>query len=195
MSEIALFHSVLGVRPGVHVAADVLRAAGHEVHIVDQYDGTSFDDYEKASAFADDIGYPALMKRALDAVSDRPAGLVYAGFSNGGGMAQHVAGNRLGARAVVLFSGVLAPSFLGLGGWPARVPAQIHYTLDDPFRDDKGIAEAVAEMREAPAHVEQFDYPGSGHLFTDPSLPDEYDPAASSLLWHRVLAFLASSAD
>ena len=35
MADIALFHSVLGVRPGVAVAADRLRAAGHDVLAVE----------------------------------------------------------------------------------------------------------------------------------------------------------------
>lgn len=34
-----------------------------------------------------------------------------------------------------------------------------------------------------------FDYPGSGHLFTDASLPEEFDAEAAELLWTRVLAF------
>ena len=45
-------------------------------------------------------------------------------------------------------------------------------------------------LDEAVAGAEVFDYPGRGHLFTDPSLPDEYDAAAAELLWERVLAFL-----
>ena len=40
--------------------------------------------------------------------------------------------------------------------------------------------------------VEIFDYPGTGHLFTDPSLPAEYDEHATSLLWERALAFCRS---
>lgn len=40
MAEIILFHSALGVRPGVTAAADRLRAAGHTVHVPDYYDGT-----------------------------------------------------------------------------------------------------------------------------------------------------------
>lgn len=43
MAAIALFHSVLGVRPGVRDAAARLRARGHEVLVVDQYNGRSFD--------------------------------------------------------------------------------------------------------------------------------------------------------
>ena len=45
MASIALFHSVLGVRPGVLDAAARLRAAGHEVLVGDQYGGRVFDDY------------------------------------------------------------------------------------------------------------------------------------------------------
>ena len=36
MAQVALFHSVLGVRPGIHEAATRLRAAGHDVLVVDQ---------------------------------------------------------------------------------------------------------------------------------------------------------------
>jgi dienelactone hydrolase len=59
MSTIALFHSVLGVRSGIRVAADRLRAAGHDVLVVDQYDGRVFDDYGEAGEFAQSIGSPA----------------------------------------------------------------------------------------------------------------------------------------
>ena len=35
MAEVVLFHSALGLRPGVTTAADRLRAAGHKVHAPD----------------------------------------------------------------------------------------------------------------------------------------------------------------
>jgi len=47
MADIALFHSALGVRPGVLDAADRLRAEDHKVVVVDQYDGRVFDDYNE----------------------------------------------------------------------------------------------------------------------------------------------------
>ena len=94
MASIALFHSVLGVRQGVLDAAGRLRAAGHDVRVVDQYGGRVFDHYEEASAFAESIGYPVLMQRASDAVQDLPDGFVVAGFSNGGGMSEYVATQR-----------------------------------------------------------------------------------------------------
>lgn len=41
------------------------------------------------------------------------------------------------------------------------------------------------------ARAEVFDYPGAGHLFTDP-VPAEYDEETSALLWERALAFCRS---
>ena len=43
--------------------------------------------------------------------------------------------------------------------------------------------------------MEVFDYPATGHLFTDASLPDEYDAQATDLLWQRALSFCASVGD
>lgn len=190
MTQVALFHSVLGVRPGVLDAAQLMRAVGHEVQVVDQYDGQVFDDYDKASAFAESIGYPALMQRALDAVADLPDGFVAAGFSNGGGMAEYVAAHR-SVSGVLMLSGALAPNLIGIDAWPAAVPGQIHYTVGDPFRNQHEIDAVVAQMQQAGAPLDVFDYPGDGHLFTDASLPNEYDEASADLLWSRVLTFLA----
>ncbi len=188
MTEIALFHSVLGVRPGIQDAVDRLRATGHEVLVVDQYEGRVFDDYGEADAYAQSIGYPELMRRAVAAVESLPDGFVAAGFSNGGGMAEYVATQRRVA-GVVMLSGALPLAMIGVDAWPADVPAQIHYTVGDPFRRQESVAAVAASVRAAGAPLEVFDYPGDGHLFTDPSLEREYQPAEAALLWQRVLAF------
>lgn len=192
MTQIALFHSVLGVRPGIHAAADLLRSHGHDVLIVDQYDGQVFDDYDQAAEYAEATGYQALMATALRAVGDLGPGFVCAGFSNGGGMAEHVAANRTDAAGVLLYSGALDPAMIGITEWRAEVPVQIHYATDDPFRNDEWIAALCDVVTGAGADLATFDYPGTGHLFTDPSLPDEYDSTAAALLWDRSLAFLTS---
>jgi dienelactone hydrolase len=191
MAHLALFHSVLGIRPGVLEAADRLRAAGHEVLVVDQYDGQVFDDYDEADRFATAIGYPMLMQRAVEAVQCLPDGFIAAGFSNGGGMSEYVATVRP-VGGVLMLSGALPVDMLGVEGWPAGVPAQIHYTEHDPFRRQDWIEAVLTQIRSAGASVEVFDYPGSGHLFTDPSLPTEYDQQTSELLWSRVLSFCAA---
>ncbi|MFY0406205.1 dienelactone hydrolase family protein [Solicola sp. PLA-1-18] len=190
MVQVALFHSVLGVRTGVLDAASRLRDAGHEVLVVDQYDGRVFDDYEVASAHAGSVGFPALMQVALDAVADLDDGFVAIGFSNGGGMAEHVALHRAVA-GVVMLSGTLPLELLGAEAWPSGVPAQIHYAVDDPFRQQAWADSVATSVRAAGAELEVFDYPGAGHLFTDETLPDEHDPEAAELLFERVLDFCA----
>lgn len=188
MATIALFHSVLGVRPGICDAANRLRAEGHEVAVVDQYDGRVFNDYAEAGAFAESIGYPALMDLAVEAVQDLPDGFIAAGFSNGGGMAEYVATQRQ-VRGVLMLAGALDLAVIGVDTWPAGVPAQIHYTIDDPYRKQAEIDAVVAHVQAAGASVESFNYPGAGHLFTDQSMTSEYDEAAAELLWSRVISF------
>lgn len=189
MTQVALFHSVLGIRRGVADAAGRLRAVGHQVLVVDQYDGQAFDDYDKASAFMESIGgYPELMRRAAAGVKTLPDGFVAVGFSNGGGIAEYIATQRQVA-GVVMISGALPVETLGSDSWPAGVPAQIHYTTGDPSRRQEWVDAVTASVRAADAQIELFDYPGAGHLFTDASLAREYQPAEAALMWQRVLAF------
>lgn len=189
MADIALFHSVLGVRPGIHDAAQRLRAAGHRVLVVDQYDGRVFDDYAEAGAFSEALGYPELVRRGLAAVEPLPDGFVAAGFSNGAAMAECVATQRVCSGAL-LFSGALPLEMLGAASWPSGTPVQIHYALQDPFRRQEWVDGLAAEVSASGSRVEVFDYAGSGHLFTDASLPDEYDETASAVLWARAEAFV-----
>jgi dienelactone hydrolase len=190
MSQIVLFHSVLGLRPGIHDAAQRLRADGHEVVVPDLLDGTVYDDYETAIASwrarSDELD-----RRTLEAVAHLPDGFVSAGFSAGGGQA-FLAATQRPVSGVLLLSGVFVPSWLGDDvRWPQGVPAQVHTMLDDPFRDDaEAFAAQRSEVEQAGGTIEIFDYPGSGHLFADPSLPDEYDAEAADLMWSRVLGFL-----
>lgn len=157
--------------------------------MVDQFGGRVFDDYESAMANTAAIGFPALMRMALDATAGLPDGLVTMGYSNGGGMAEYVAASRPGVRGVVMLAGALDPAVIGID-WPPGVPAQLHDTVDDPKRDQGSIDAVAAAVRKAGAEVEVYDYPGAGHLFSDPSKADEYQPDEAALMWQRVLAFL-----
>ncbi|WP_290513394.1 dienelactone hydrolase family protein [Aeromicrobium sp.] len=131
------------------------------------------------------------MQIAEDAVSGIPDGFVAAGFSNGGGMAEFVA-TRRPVRGVLMLSGALDLAKIGVQTWPNGVPAQIHYALDDPFRSQAEIDAVTTQVKNAGARLEIFDYPGAGHLFTDLSLPNEFDAQATELLWSRVLPFCTS---
>lgn len=191
MTQIVLFHSVLGLRPGMLDAADRLRADGHEVLVPDLYgDGLTFDDYEPAIAHWQASGED-LHRRTLEAVAELPDGFVVGGFSAGGGQAV-LAATRRPVRGVLLVSGVFLPSWLGDDvRWPQGVPAQVHAMVDDPFDDGpEAFAGQRQEVEAAGGQVEIFEYAGAAHLFADPSLPREYDVAAADLMWSRVLGFL-----
>jgi dienelactone hydrolase len=191
MTTVALVPSVLGIRPGVLDAAERLRRDGHDVLVVDLFEGRTFDDYEPAMAFAEEeLGHAELMRRAREAVADLPDGFVAAGFSLGCVMAVHIATQRA-VSGVLMIAGALPASALGADArWPAGVPAQTHATLGDPWREQDMIDQAALEVQAAGGTLEVFDYPGTGHLFTDASLRAEYDPVGTELLWSRVLPFV-----
>ena len=188
MAIVAIFHAVLGVTPGLVDFASKLKRPGREVHVVDQYDGRVFDNYEEAGAYEEEVGFPDLMAKAIQGVADLPDGFVAIGFSNGAGMAEFVAANRP-VSGVVMASGALPLETIGIT-WPEGVPAQIHSTVDDPHRNEDGITSVKQAVEEAGGSIEVFDYPGSGHLFADSSRADEYQPAEAELMLSRIKDFL-----
>src|SRR5215204_982592 len=185
MAEVVLFHSVLGLRPGVIAAADRLRAAGHTIHTPDLFDGEVFDDLDDGQRKEEALGYQEIARRAKEAVAELPAGLVFAGFSLGAVHAELLAASRHGAVPVESLS-----EFFGVDRWPEGVPVQVHYAALDPWVEaDEEVVPLGDDVRGAGAAFEAHAYPCSGHLFADPALP-EYDLASSEAMWERVLAFL-----
>lgn len=183
MTEIVLFHSALGLRPGVHSFANELRDAGHTVHTPDLYDGRVFDDRDEGVAYRDKIGIPELGDRADKAVADVPTDVVYVGFSLGAAVAQMLTQTRPGARGALLLHGCLPTAAFGTP-WPAGVPVAVHTTESDPLFDQEVAEDLIAE-----ASGELYRYPGSAHLFLDPDLP-EHDPISAEKVMDRILAFL-----
>jgi dienelactone hydrolase len=193
MTTIVIFHSVLGIRQGELDAAERLHAAGHEVVLPDLYDGRVFDDYDTAIAWSRSLGDGHLEARALAAAAEVADGFVVAGFSQGSGNAVFVATRRQ-VGGVLQFSGLNPLEWFGDDAeWPAGVDSQSHQKVDDPFRDPVE-EQATADVSAAGGTLELFDYPGRGHLFSDPTLPAEYDAEATELMWSRVLSFVAARA-
>jgi dienelactone hydrolase len=191
MTTVVIFPSVLGVRQGERDAADRLRSAGHEVLVPDLYGGVVFDEYDPAMAWSETIGNEELFERGLAAVAALPDGFVVAGFSQGSTIATVVALQRR-VSGLLQLSGLNLVEWFGDDvTWPAGLDTQSHQKVDDPFRD--GVEEqALRDVEAAGATLELFDYPGAGHLFTDPTLPGEYDAEATELLWSRVLPYVAA---
>jgi dienelactone hydrolase len=98
--------------------------------------------------------------------------------------------------------------------WPERLEAAAVFCLHAPTRVPEGVrpgtpvqlhvggddarfapADQIAMFRDSAescgARATVHQYPGVGHLFTDPSLPD-FDAAASARTWAQVLQVLES---
>ncbi|MEU8350873.1 dienelactone hydrolase family protein [Streptomyces sp. NPDC048845] len=188
LPKVVLYHSVHGLRPAVHAAADRLRGAGHEVLVPDLYEGRTAGSVEEGRAVSEEIGTDELLRRAVTAaapVSDQ--GVVYAGFSLGGSIAQNLALADEKARGLLLLHGT---SDLPDGARADDLPVQLHVADPDPFETHDWLNAWYLRMRRAGADVEVHRYPGAGHLYTDPDLPD-HDAEAAERTWAVALDFLA----
>ena len=117
----------------------------------------------------DEIGRDELLKRAVTAaapLSER--GLVYAGFSLGGSVAQNLALGDERARGLLLLHGT---SDIAEDTAADDLPVQLHVAEPDPFEPHDWLNAWYLRMRRAGADVEVFRYAGAGHLYTDPELP------------------------
>ncbi len=190
MAEIMLFHHAQGQTQGFLAFADLLRQTGHAVHTPDLYRGRTFGTLEAEVGYAQELGFGRLLEESVRAADGHPGELIYAGCSLGVMPAQKLAQTRPGALGALLFHACLPVTEFG-EQWPADVPVQIHGMDADPFFVEDGDLDAARTLSESAAQGELFLYPGSGHLFTDRSLPD-YDEAATSLLLQRVEGLLQS---
>ncbi|WP_457028315.1 dienelactone hydrolase family protein [Kitasatospora sp. P5_F3] len=189
VAQIVLFHSAYGLRPAVHQAADRLRAAGHQVHTPDLYDGRVFDDVEAGMAHKEEIGSEELLRRAVTEVGPlltADARLVYAGFSLGGALAQNLALADEKALGLLLLHGTSDIREDAATG----IPVQLHVADPDPFESEDWLNAWYLNLSRAGADVEIHRYRGAGHLYTDPELPD-HDAEAAERTWVVALDFLA----
>jgi dienelactone hydrolase len=186
MTTLLLFHHAQGQTTGFLAFADELREAGHTVQAPDLYDGNTFRDLDDGVSYAEQVGFPEIIRRGSAAAVEMPADIVYAGFSLGALPAQSLAQTRPGARGAILYHACVPTSEFE-SPWPEGVPLQIHMMDRDPWtEEDRPVAEALVEEIE---DAELFLYPGSSHLFADSSL-DDHDEQAAGLLKERTLAFL-----
>jgi dienelactone hydrolase len=186
MASVALFHSVYGLRPAVLRVADRFRAAGHRVVAPDLYGVPAVDTLGEGFALADKIGWPTMLARAREAVSELPADAVLAGFSMGTGFAEALAAERPETAGLLLVAGA------GRTAVPAGLRVQLHVADPDDFLTPAGREAWVDGMIRAGAMFELFRYPGVGHLWIDAELGD-YDGPATEVTWQRCAEFVRLS--
>jgi dienelactone hydrolase len=186
MARILLLHSMYGLRPAVQDAAELLRSAGHEVYVPDLYDGRVVDDPEAGIEIKEEIGRDELLRRAVAAAAPHvDHGLVYAGLSLGGALAQTLALADGKARGLLLMHGTSDMA----DDAATEIPVQLHVADPDTYEPVDWLNAWYLRMRRAGADVEIFRYRGAGHLFTDPDLPD-HDPESAERAWAIAMDFL-----
>jgi dienelactone hydrolase len=188
VSDIVVFHSVLGLRPVERGFAERLRAAGHRVTTPDLYDGRTASTLDEGFALKDAVGWETITGRARDAVRGLPAETVLVGVSMGAGIVQTVLPHRPGTAGVLLLH--------ALGALPAGIraglPVQVHVADPDPIAPPAQVAAWREAAARSGADARVYTYPGLGHFYTDADGPD-HDVAGAELTWERVAAFLRRS--
>ena len=186
MADVVLYHHIQGLTDGIRAFADELRAAGHAVHVPDLFEGRTFASIEDGFRYASEAGRDVIEERGIATIEALGPALVYAGFSLGAAIAQHLAQTRPGARGALLYHSCIPLAEFG-GTWPDGVPVQIHGKEDDEFFQED--LPAARELVSVAKDAELFVYPGDQHLFADSSL-SAYDPEAATLLLERSKAYL-----
>ncbi|MEW1693847.1 dienelactone hydrolase family protein [Streptomyces sp. NPDC091265] len=186
MAHIALFHSVLGLRPAELRAAERLCRAGHDVVTPDLFGGETAVTLDQGFELVDRVGWGAVVKRARQALRGMPDETVLAGVSMGAGVVADLWPERPAAVGVLLLH---ATADLPTSVRPG-LRVQLHAAEPDEFTPHHRVTALRQAARERNVDLKAFRYPGVGHFYTDPDLPD-HDPAAAEQTWRRVLDFLA----
>lgn len=129
MATVLLFHHAQGQTSGFLTFADDLRAAGHTIHAPDLYDGRTFRDLREGVAYAEQVGFPEIVRRGSDAAKELPADIVYAGFSLGVLPAQALAQTRPGRGGRFSSMGACRPPSSGPRGRRRSLSRSTRWTL------------------------------------------------------------------
>jgi dienelactone hydrolase len=185
MAHIVLFHSALGLRTVEHEAAARLEDWGHRVTLPDLYAGRAADAIDPGLALMDEIGWTTICERARAALAEVPDTAVLFGMSMGAGVIGEIWPERLATRAIILLH--------GLATIPAHVksatPVAVHVADPDAFIPHGEVERWQARAAAAGMLATIATYPGAGHFFTDPALPD-FSPAATEATWAALGSFL-----
>ncbi|MFB7759973.1 dienelactone hydrolase family protein [Streptomyces xiamenensis] len=185
MAHIALFHSILGLRPAERLAAERLRAAGHQVITPDLFGGATATTLDEGFQLLDRVGWATVVHRARQALRAMPEETVLAGVSMGTGVVTELWPEHTAAAGVLLLHATAE--------LPASVPpgtrVQLHAAEPDDFVPPENVAALRRAAREQGVELEIFRYPGAGHFYIDRE-GEDHDPEAAELTWRRVLDFL-----
>lgn len=194
MSRVIVIHHVQGLTPGIRQMAEQIAAWDHEVHCLDLFDSALPPSLEEGIELAEGLGQGPLSARAAEEIVALGGADTLIGTSFGAAIAQQLAQQDSGVFRLICLEAFIDPEGpWSFGPWPESLRAQIHGMEQDPFFAVEGDLEAAQNFIASPAGAgsELFTYPGSSHLFTDPSLPG-HDPASYERVLERIRTFLES---
>ena len=185
MAHIVLFHSALGLRTVEHDTAARLRDWGHRVTLPDLYTGRTANATDEGLQLMAETGWPTICQRARAALAEVPDTAVLFGISMGAGVIGDIWPERPAARAIILLHGLAnIPSLVR-----PSTPIAVHVADPDPFAPPDEVERWQACAAVASLRTTVATYPGAGHFFTDPALPD-FSPSATEATWSSLAGFL-----
>jgi len=186
---VLVLHAWWGLKPYFKQVCDQLAEQGFTALAPDLYQGRIARTIDEAKALLGQRNFE-LMSDTLNAAKQhltslragKPIGAV--GFSMGASQALDLAANEPDVNAVVLFYGSGGVDF-------KQVKAKVlgHYAEVDEWEPLEEIKAMENDMKAAGMDATFHFYPGVGHWFVEPDVP-EYDPEAAALAWERTFAFL-----
>jgi carboxymethylenebutenolidase len=189
---VLLLHGYWGVTPHLRRVADMLARHGFVALAPSLFNGVATDDPGTAQALMAGLRDEqaeldlTVALRYLLAVQDRVGeGVGAVGFSVGGWAATRAAALMPEVTAVSAFYG-----FSGTSDYDRMDCAlQLHLAGEDDYALGD-IAAFETLLREAGREFESFWYPWARHGFFNEDHPEDYDPAARTVAWQRLLLFL-----
>jgi carboxymethylenebutenolidase len=183
---VVLLHEFFGLTDSFKQMADDLNAAGFTVLAPDLYDGVIAETVEEASSMSDDLDVDRVLRQLGAATEHLSAnwhprvGVV--GFSLGAWYALKLAQQR-SLEAVVTYYGV---AMIDIPAW--KTPLLAHLAEVDEWTPPEDVAETIGKLDDEIAELHT--YPGTGHWFANPGVPDAFDPEAAATAWSRTVDFL-----
>jgi carboxymethylenebutenolidase len=185
---VLLLHEFFGLQDSFKDYAARLSQAGFTVLAPDLYDGAVATTVEGAIELRDRLEVDGTIRRlwaAADFLTDNwHPRLGVIGFSLGAEYADGVARTRP-VEATVFYYGFGGDDATGFSS-----PLLVHLAGDDEWVTEDEARAAVAVLEDGGVDVEAHIYPGTGHWFANPAVPEAFDPAAADLAFARTVDFL-----
>ena len=186
---VVLLHEFFGLTQSFRDYADGLNREGFTVLVPDLYDGAIAEDPTEAEAMADSLDTERTMLQLRAACEHLTANwhprLALVGFSLGASLSVPLA-REVDTEALVLYYGM--HEGVDLDGW--RVPVLGHFAEQDEWTPRPEAEAWFARLEASGADAEMHVYPGTGHWFANPDVPEAFDEAAAEAAWGRTVEFL-----